>query len=141
LRYGPGARVYGGPDAREVARRVDEHQKRKALNEDLFRKVNEQIEALNEAFTEMSGSDEFQIVCECDRVDCTERLPISASAYHAARADARVFIIAPGHGDPEVETVIERTKDYWVVRKRAGEPAETAAALAETRASRSRGDS
>jgi hypothetical protein len=110
---------------------VDDHQKRKALNEDLFRKVNEQIEALNEAFVDLSGSDEFQVVCECDRVDCTERLGIAASVYRAAREDARDFIVAPDHDDPEVETVIKRTQDYWIVRKHEGEPAEIATALAD----------
>jgi hypothetical protein len=108
---------------------MDEHRLRKARNEDLFRKVNEQIESLNEAFADMSGSGEFQIVCECDRVECNERLQIAQDAYRAARRDARVFLVAPGHKDAEVERVIERTEHYWVVQKRAGEPADVAEAL------------
>ena len=72
---------------------MDEHRLRKARNEDLFRKVNEQIESLNEAFADMSGSGEFQIVCECDRVECNERLQIAQDAYRAARRDARIFLV------------------------------------------------
>jgi hypothetical protein len=109
---------------------MDDAQKRKALNEDLFRKVNEQIEGLNEAYHHLSGGD-FEIVCECDRLDCQERLPISPDEYKSLRADSRMFAVAPGHDDKSVEDILEQTSAYWVVRKRAGEPAEIAIALDE----------
>jgi hypothetical protein len=107
---------------------MDDAQKRKALNEDLFRKVNEQIEGLNEAYHDLSGGD-FEIVCECDRLDCEERLTISPDAYKALRADSRTFAVAPRHDDETVEDIIEQTRVYWIVQKRVGEPAETAIAL------------
>jgi hypothetical protein len=110
---------------------MDDAQKRKALNEDLFRKVNEQIEGLNEAYHHFSGGGDFEIVCECDRLDCEERLPISPDAYTALRADSRTFAVAPGHEDETVENIIEQTRAYWVVQKRAGDPAEIAIALDE----------
>jgi hypothetical protein len=109
---------------------MDEVQERKALNEDLFRKVNEQIEALNEAYHHLVGGD-FQIVCECDRIDCEERLSITPAAYRALRADSRMFAVAHGHNDESVENIIEETRHYVVVQKRAGEPAEIAIALDE----------
>jgi hypothetical protein len=107
---------------------VDETQRRKALNEDLFRKVNEQIHGLNTAFNELAGID-FSVICECDRLDCDLRLAVSPEAYRGVREDARLFLVAPGHQDGAVEDVIEEADDYWVVKKHEGEPAEIARAL------------
>jgi hypothetical protein len=42
------------------------------------------------------------------------------------RADARQFVIVPGHEDQAVEVVIARRETYDLVRKRAGEAAELA---------------
>ncbi|MDQ1495169.1 MAG: hypothetical protein QOG69_1652 [Actinomycetota bacterium] len=107
---------------------LDEGQKRRALNEDLFRKVNEQVEGLNERLNDTTGLN-FNVVCECDRLDCVEQLPVSPDAYRATRADARRFLIAPDHDDRLVEEVVVKADRYWIVQKHAGVPAAIAEAL------------
>jgi len=63
------------------------------------------------------------IVCECDDAQCEERLIVTVSAYERVRSDPLRFFIVPGHEDPRIEQVIERTQTYLVVRK-TGEAAE-----------------
>lgn len=105
---------------------MDEAARRKAANEAVFREVNERIEALHTRF-ELSDDEPLQIVCECDRLQCTERLHVSVEAYEETRSDAARFFVSPGHEDLQVETVIESGEGYLVVEKRPGEPAQVAA--------------
>jgi hypothetical protein len=67
------------------------------------------------------------VVCECADGECAERLEISLSEYERVRADARRYVIVPGHQLPEFESIVESGDVYDVVEKREG----TAAALAE----------
>jgi hypothetical protein len=94
---------------------------RRALNEDVFREMNERLEQLGEEF----GGDNIEFVCECADRACTESLSISASVYEATRADGRRFIMVPGHQRPDVERVVEENTDYVVVEK-VGEAGEVA---------------
>ena len=107
---------------------MGETERRKALNEALFRRVNEQIESLNESFNDLTGGD-FVIVCECDDATCTRRITLSPESYRAVRHDPHRFIIAPDHDDLEIETVVDRGEAYWVVDKDEGEAAAVAEAL------------
>ncbi|HEU5362727.1 MAG TPA: hypothetical protein VFU56_05250 [Gaiellaceae bacterium] len=105
---------------------MDEAQRRKAANEAVFREVNERIEALHRRF-ELSDEEPLSIVCECDRIDCTERLDVTVELYERTRADSARFFVVPGHDDPTVESVIESSEGYLVVRKHPGEPRQVAA--------------
>lgn len=87
--------------------------RRRALNEAVFRQVNEEIEKLGAA----NGQDILQIVCECAVVGCAEPLSISRGAYRAAREDPRTFIVALGHTDPSIEIAIAQRDDYALVQK------------------------
>jgi hypothetical protein len=100
-------------------------QRRKAANDAVFREVNERIEALHRRF-EMT-EEPLQIVCECDRIDCTARLDVNVAEYERTRADSACFFVAPGHEDLTVEDVVERGEGYVVVRKHPGEPQQLAA--------------
>ena len=58
----------------------------------LFREVNERIRSINATFGTLTGS--YQILCECENLDCTRRLRVPAEAYEAAReAGARFFLL------------------------------------------------
>ena len=98
--------------------------RRVGLNESIFRQVNEQIESLNRDF----GDDlrTMNAICECANGDCTERLEIPIPEYEKVRADARRYIILPGHEVPEFEVTVEHHDGYDVVEKRHGVPAEVA---------------
>lgn len=96
-----------------------EPEPRKARNEAHFRLINEQIE--NVADDVFDGDGEapqvWEFVCECARRDCAERVPLTLREYEAIRADGRRFFVLPGHADPTIERVVDRTARYWVVEK------------------------
>ena len=56
----------------------DERARRVGLNEALFRRVNEEIESLNDAF---GGQSTLSVICECGDGQCMERIEISLVDY------------------------------------------------------------
>ena len=95
---------------------------RRALNENIFREMNERLERLGEEF----GDGTLAFLCECSDPVCTAAILIPVSVYEAVRDHARQFVIVPGHEREGVERVTERHSDYLVVEKlgEAGEVAE-----------------
>jgi hypothetical protein len=107
-----------------------EREVRAARNQALFRALNENLKALNEAFA--SVADTFAITCECADRDCIQMIEIHPHEYLAVRAEPRHFVVLPNHVIPEVETVVREVETYVVVEKIAagGELAELLAAEA-----------
>lgn len=87
---------------------------RAARNEMLFREVNEHIEELAER---IRRTNTFAIVCECSHRDCMEGVEVEPAAYQAVRTHPLRFLLSPGHEEPDIEHVIERTARYIVVEK------------------------
>ena len=81
-----------------------ERKERIAKNEAASRQLNERF-----------GIRRF--VCECGHANCTEVLGLPLEIYQSVRTDARRFIIAPDHDMPEIEDVVLRRDDWYVVRK------------------------
>ena len=100
---------------------MDARQERLARNEALFRDVNERVRAI----AAVHGDDDhvYEFYCECSNADCTFQLRSTLADYEAVRAHPTHFLIAPEHAFPEIEVVVERTDEWWVVEKR-GEPGE-----------------
>lgn len=88
---------------------------RKGANEDEFRELNERLE--HRALQRISPGEAFEIVCECDREECTARIRIRVSDYESIRTGSTVFIVMPGHADPTCERVVSSTGAYDVVEK------------------------
>jgi hypothetical protein len=105
---------------------VRPREERLARNEILFRQVNEGVEEI--ASTHADDDHVYEFYCECANVDCTMHLQITLAEYEQVRADPRRFLIRPDHAFPEVETVVERRDEWWVIEKRgeAGDMAEAA---------------
>jgi hypothetical protein len=101
-----------------------EREIRAVRNQALFRAVNEQIRAMNEAVASVTGS--FAIACECADTDCIETLELSPQEYEAIRAEPRQFAVLPGHIYQDVEHVVREAQGFVVVEKIA-----VAAAVAE----------
>jgi hypothetical protein len=99
--------------------------RRKAANEAVFREVNERIEGLQRTFA-VAEHEPLHIVCECDRLDCMERIAVAVEVYEGVRASPDLFVVADGHEDRAVEKVVDSGPAYLVVRKRPGEPREVA---------------
>lgn len=88
---------------------------RKGANEGWFRDLNERLE--RRAAGDATIGDRFEVVCECAREECTERITISFADYERVRIDGRTFIVLPGHVDPTCERVVARREAYNLVEK------------------------
>jgi hypothetical protein len=91
---------------------VDELRARKlAHNEALFREVNATIAAAR------FDSAETRFICECADQDCALTIRLSRPEYERIRSHEKRFFILPDHEWPEIEVVVERHRDYYVVEK------------------------
>jgi hypothetical protein len=104
---------------------MEDAKRRKAANEAVFRDLNESMESLQRTFA-VTEHQPLHMVCECDQIDCSERLTVDLETYEKIRSDSTLFMVRPGHEDDSVEDVIDTGGDYMVVRKRPGEPREIA---------------
>jgi hypothetical protein len=88
-------------------------QERMARTESAFREVNEAIAETAERFE----AEEADFICECADPQCAHRVTAELDDYEAVRAEPTHFLLAPGHHEPEVEKIVERTGDFEVVAK------------------------
>jgi hypothetical protein len=89
---------------------------RAARNQSLYRSVNEKIEALNEAFSNVADVDP-EWICECKDEACIEQMRMTLGEYEAVRSRPNSFAVLPGHVDANVERVVEEADGYVVVEK------------------------
>ena len=87
---------------------------RAAKNEELFREVNRNIARLEEGF---GHTPTLELICECDGAGCHDGLEIDSAAYAEKRSNPLRFFVLPGHEDPQIEQVVIRTRNYFVVEK------------------------
>ena len=102
----------------------DARVRRIGLNESLFRSVNEQLEEL--AVQVPEGDGKLDLVCECGRADCTQRIRVERAEYEALRSDPRLFAVVPGHQQPEAEEIVVHETGFDIVRKKPGIAADVA---------------
>ena len=74
----------------------------------LAREVNRQIERVAMRFESREGD----FLCECGRVECSERVRLDLDAYDTVRASGR-FVAVPGH-ELAADHVVERHERYVV---------------------------
>ena len=89
---------------------------RKGQNEAWFRDLNERLES--RALSKPGTDELFEIVCECSREECTERIAITIPEYESVRESATVFILVPGHADDSAERIVSSSQAYDLVEKR-----------------------
>lgn len=88
---------------------------RLALNEEIFRAVNDQIAALSSTH---AAADAPGFVCECARMECTAQVSLSLAEYAEIRARDRQYVVLRGHElDPVVERVVAAGEGFLVVEK------------------------
>ncbi|SRR2546425_12485943 len=93
-------------------------EERIALNEAVFREVNERIEDLAEAFD--LKSQPLDLVCECGDAKCVERISMAHPEYERVRSDPHLFAVYPGHEVADIEDLVEKRKGYHIVAKTEG---------------------
>ncbi|MGB8004224.1 MAG: hypothetical protein WCF27_08165 [Gaiellaceae bacterium] len=95
---------------------MDEAQKKRlAMNEALFRDVNERIREISDTFGQKDATYDF--LCECSDPSCAEKVVLTPEQYEHVRADSTRFVVAKGHAMPEIESVVAQAADHVVVEK------------------------
>jgi hypothetical protein len=95
---------------------VDEAQKKRlAMNEALFRDVNERIREISDSFGQKDATYDF--LCECSDPSCAEKVVLTPDEYGHVRAESTRFVVAKGHAMPEIESVVAQADDHVVVEK------------------------
>jgi hypothetical protein len=89
---------------------------RKAQNEVWFRELNERLETRALAQTD-SDEMQFEIVCECSREECTERIRVAYGTYEHVRQHPTYFILVTGHLEPSIERLLSVHHGYEIVEK------------------------
>jgi hypothetical protein len=89
---------------------------REFRNEALFREVNAHIAELEERVA-MEPGEALPLVCECARSRCTFPLEVDRETFDWVREHPLWSLVAPGHEQPEVESVVERRPGYLIVAK------------------------
>ncbi len=104
---------------------TDDHKRRLADNEALFRDVNERVQ--EQAGGHGNDGHRYAYFCECSRPDCMDRVQLTSAEYELIRADGARFILVAGHQIGEIEDVVVRLDDSVIVEKQgvAGDRAET----------------
>jgi len=102
-------------DAPLVDQATRRHQRRLAHNEVLFRRANDRIE--DHARSRDIDDERVAFFCECADRDCGERIYATIAEYERAHESATRFLLLPGHEQPRIEHVTDRSERYVVVEK------------------------
>lgn len=109
---------------------VDPRHEQRARNEALVRRVNEQIERVDQTAEDSGLAGEqatFEFLCECGRAEeeiaCEAHVEMTLDEYELVRAQDDRFALVPGHEDAALEDVAQRTDRFVIVDKKpAAEP-------------------
>ena len=88
--------------------------KRAARNEEIFREINDQIEA-GAARHQIEAPLPFH--CECADAGCFKKIELPPREYERIASDVARFVVTPGHEREAVERVVERHATFLVVEK------------------------
>lgn len=80
--------------------------------------VNKIAKAHGEEPLTFDRDSELHFLCECSDEKCTERLRLSLNEYEECHAEKDLFIVKHDHETVSVETVISKTSEYSVVKKK-----------------------
>lgn len=92
-----------------------ERHRRIAVNEALYRQVNERVEGVNAAFGALTG--DLVVICECGTLECQDQISVPPDVYERARSNPARFIVRVGHQIEDEEDVVEVHDRYLVVEK------------------------
>ena len=101
-------------------------EERVARNEKGRRDVNLELEQISEEELHAGKATAIEVLCECGRDRCSERITLSIAKYDAVHSERDRFVLAPGHEMLDIERVVEQNHGYLVVDKcgEAGEAVE-----------------
>jgi hypothetical protein len=73
--------------------------------------------AINEETARLDGHGTTVFLCECGNPACAEGLELTAVALKQLHSGNGLFVVLPGHEIPDVESVVDRSNGYLIVRK------------------------
>ena len=73
--------------------------------------------AINEEIAQLDGTTTMMYLCECGNASCAEGIMLAPGALAKLHTSPRHFVVLEGHEISDVETVVERTDGYLIVRK------------------------
>jgi hypothetical protein len=89
------------------------------LRREIMRRNELEAREDNEETLEASGDRRLvEFACECGYNVCIERIRLEPARYREIHGDRLRFVVYPHHELPDVEDVLERNEDYFVVKKR-----------------------
>jgi hypothetical protein len=91
-----------------------ESEERIGRNEAVARQVNEAIES-GKAPADLHAAVAFR--CECGQLGCNQLIEVMLGDYERVRAHSRRFLVADGHVQANVESVVEHRSGYTIVEK------------------------
>jgi hypothetical protein len=103
------------PDPKAPEGELERRQVQAAMNQAIFREVNENLEKLNRDFSAIIPVGDF--VCECADTTCTSRIGITIAEYEELRSVPTHFAVRHGHVVPEAERIVEKRAEYTIVEK------------------------
>jgi hypothetical protein len=89
---------------------------RKTRNSSLFRAINDHIAEMSRG---IPASREFEVLCECDSLDCTQTIALRVDQYEELRNREGAFIVLPGHEGSGSDRIVSETDRYLVLEKDA----------------------
>jgi hypothetical protein len=87
-------------------------EERIAYNEAWCRELNER-----KARWMRSGLPTAGFRCECWEMDCGSRFQLSEREWEETRSQPNRFAVAPGHIARDLEAVVKKYPDFWLVEK------------------------
>jgi hypothetical protein len=103
---------------------------RAALNQSLFREVNERVDEVTGASDSMLR----QLLCECANQDCVAEVSLTKEEYEAVRRWPNHFVVKPGHVYTDFERVVDGEGERYDVVEKFGKAGEVALELDSRRA-------
>lgn len=65
----------------------------------------------------LNSEDKILFICECSRLKCTDRIGLTNRQFYELHRNRKQFVIMPRHETVDVERVVEKTDDYYIVEK------------------------
>lgn len=96
---------------------MSERERRIGENEAYWREVNELSPPAPGVLNLM--------FCECGRLECRDRVAMTADEYDEVRVSSTTFVVVPGHALLDAEFIVE-TRDRFDIVNKVGEAAEVA---------------
>ena len=108
-------------------------ERRMAANEVIFRQHNERVsdgfeklqnmaEEHDQDPSEYEDDSNLQFYCECSDENCFGRVSLSPSVYREKHKNRSRFTIIPGHEVGDIERIVEKHNEYFVIEKNITPP-------------------